>query len=388
VAVIVQLKSGSWRVQVRRKGQYASKTFLRKSDADDWAIQAARDIDNGKKPSRRVRNEGVRTFGHLIDLHLNDMREVGRPLRRSKDHVLRRLKEVIGDTPLTELSKAELIAFGRRRAKDGAGPATLAIDISFIGTVMTHAAAVHDVEVDPEQLRLARYALRRLGLVAKAKERDRRPTAEELRRILQYLDTAPRVEIPMGRIVRFAIATAMRSEEIHKIRWDDLDPHRKTALIRDRKDPRKKDGNDQFVPLVNFTGFDAWALLEEQREWTRPKERCFPYNHKSSEAAFRRCVQALKIEDLRFHDLRHDGTSRLFEAGLQIEQVALITGHKDWKQLKRYTNLRPEQLHALPNKPLVVEAPVKPGREWTSAPALPANVVLLHTRKVFDAPPS
>lgn len=381
MAVIVQLRSGNWRVQVRRKGQYASKTFLRKSDADDWAVQASRDIDNGKKPVRQIKRPGTLTFGDLIDLHLADLEDVGKPLRRSKDAVLRRLKDDIGATPVKALSKQELITFGRRRAKEGAGPATLAIDFSFIGTILTNASAVHDVEVDPEQLRLARYALRRLGLIAKAKERDRRPTADELARILHYLDTAPRVEIPMGRIVRFAIASAMRSEEIHKIRWDDLDEDRRTVLIRDRKDPRKKDGNDQFVPLVTFTGFDAWTLLQEQREWTRVKDRCFPYNHRSAETAFRRCVRALDIEDLHFHDLRHDGTSRLFEAGLAIEQVALITGHKDWKQLKRYTNLRPETLHALANRPLVVEVPSRPSRESTNAPDLPANVVLLRSHK-------
>jgi integrase len=236
-AVIVQLKSGSWRVQVRRKGQYASKTFLRKSDADDWAVQTARDIDNGKKPAKQVRRSRSQTFGHLIDLHLSDLEEVGRPLRRSKDAVLRRLKEDIGDRPIKEMTKQERIAFGRQRAKQGAGPATLAIDFSFIGAILTNAAAVHDIDVDPEQLRLARYALRRLGLIAKAKERDRRPAGDELKRILHYLDTAPRVEIPMGRVVRFAIATAMRSEEIHKIRWEDLDVNRKTILIRDRARP-------------------------------------------------------------------------------------------------------------------------------------------------------
>lgn len=46
-------------------------------------------------------------------------------------------------------------------------------------------------------------------------------------------------------------------------------------------------------------------------------------------------------------DLRHEGTSRLFEAGFAIEQVALVTGHKDWKMLRRYTHLKPESLHAI-----------------------------------------
>jgi hypothetical protein len=83
--------SGSYRVQVRRKGQYASKTFLRKSDADDWAVQAARDIDNGKKPAPRVRAATQDTFGNLIDMHLDDLADTGKPLRRSKAAVLRRL---------------------------------------------------------------------------------------------------------------------------------------------------------------------------------------------------------------------------------------------------------------------------------------------------------
>ena len=60
---------------------------------------------------------------------------------------------------------------------------------------------------------------------------------------------------------------------------------------------------------------------------------------------FRWACQALSIPDLHFHDLRHDGTSRLFEAGYQVQQVALVTGHKDWRHLRRYTNLRPEDLH-------------------------------------------
>ena len=72
--------------------------------------------------------------------------------------------------------------------------------------------------------------------------------------------------------------------------------------------------------------------------------RIFPYNGKSVGAAFRRACRELGIEDLRFHDLRHETASRLFEAGYQIPEVALVTGHRDWKMLRRYTNLRAEDL--------------------------------------------
>ena len=50
------------------------------------------------------------------------------------------------------------------------------------------------------------------------------------------------------------------------------------------------------------------------------------------------------ITDLHFHDLRHEAISRLFEKGLQIHEVARISGHRDWKQLKRYTQLTAKSL--------------------------------------------
>lgn len=137
----------------------------------------------------------------------------------------------------------------------------------------------------------------------------------------------------------------MRQEEICRLLWEDIDAENRTIVVRDRKDPRFKSGNHQRVPLLDKTGFDAWAILAEQKACTSRSSRVFPYNSKSVSAAFTTACHDLKIKDLRFHDLRHEATTRLFEAGFGIEQVALVTGHKDWKMLKRYTNLRPEQLH-------------------------------------------
>jgi integrase len=65
------------------------------------------------------------------------------------------------------------------------------------------------------------------------------------------------------------------------------------------------------------------TILLQQRILTRGQGRVFPHNHRSVSAAFTRACNKLKIEDLHFHDLRHEGTSRLFEAGLTIEKVAL-----------------------------------------------------------------
>ncbi len=344
LATIRRLPSGNWRVQVRRKGRYVSETFRRHKDAEEWALDAERRIDRDETPTSRARTDPT-TFGHLVELHLSDMKEVGKCPRRSKAFSLDALKTKLGKVRLKDLNRQRLIQFGKERTKEGAGPVTVGMDLSYIKTVIAHAAAVHGIRISPEPVDLARIALKRLGLVGRAKSRDRRPTPHELDRLVAYFDTKPRQIIPMGRIVRFAIATAMRQEEICRIRWRDVDQTTKTVVICDRKDPREKDGNDQRVPLLADTGFDAWALLQEQKAISACCERIFPYNSRSVGTAFRRVCRQLNIHDLHFHDLRHEGASRLFEAGFTIEQVALVTGHRDWKMLKRYTNLRPEDLH-------------------------------------------
>jgi integrase len=70
------------------------------------------------------------------------------------------------------------------------------------------------------------------------------------------------------------------------------------------------------------------------------KGRVFPYTTDAVSAAFTRACQLLNIEDLHFHDLRHDGISRLFEMGKTIPQAASVSGHKSWQSLQRYTHLR------------------------------------------------
>jgi integrase len=140
-------------------------------------------------------------------------------------------------------------------------------------------------------------------------------------------------------VVRFAVLTAMRRGEIVRLRWADVDATKRLVLVRDRKHPRRKAGNDEWIPLLG----DAWPLL--QRQPRGDGELIFPLHEQTLSKYFRWACQALAIPDLHFHDLRHDGTSRLFEAGYQVQQVALVTGHKSWNMLKRYTQLKPEDLH-------------------------------------------
>ncbi|MCB9960877.1 MAG: site-specific integrase [Hyphomonas sp.] len=338
-----KLPSGNWRAQVRRKGRYVSQSFRRRKDAEEWALKMERRVDRGESVSAR-RPDDINTIADLVDLHIADMLDMRKRLRRSKAYSLNKLRDDIGHLRFNQLDRERIIEFAKRRRDEGAGPVTIAMDVSYLKTIMLHASAVHGVQLDIDQVNLARVALSRLGMIGKGRERNRRPTQEELDLLIDYFEANDRQKSPMARIVKFAVATAMRQSEICSIEWSDVDERKHTVLVRDRKDPRNKDGNDQRVPLVDLTGYDAWQLLQEQRTNRKSKGRIFPYNSRSVGAAFRRACQELEIEDLHFHDLRHEGTSRLFEAGLQIEQVALVTGHKDWKMLKRYTHLSADMI--------------------------------------------
>ncbi len=345
MATFTKLKSGSWRAQVRRKGKYVNETFLRRKDAEEWALEVERRIDRGETAMAQ-RSRDTKTIGDLVQLHRDDLQEVGKPIGRSKSASLTLLEHRLGRFRISELDRERVIQFGKARTREGAGPVTLGIDLGYIKTILSHAAAVHGVVLSTEPIALARIALARLGLVGKGNERDRRPTQDELDRLVAAFDANRFQQIPVGRIIRFAVATAMRQDEICRVEWLDFDPAARMLLIRDRKDPRKKSGNNQRIPLLDVTGYDACAIIEEQRSYAGNQSgRIFPYNGRSIGAAFRRQCRDLKIEDLHFHDLRREAASRHFEAGFSIEQVSLVTGHKDWKMLRRYTHLKPEALH-------------------------------------------
>ncbi len=338
---INKLPSGQWRVQIRREGHALTKTFRLKSEADAWAREQEVRLDKGETPMGRM-PASRETVADLIELHFADLAEVGRAFGRSKEATLLRLKDTIGHTNVQHVTRDMLVQFAKRRAKEGAGPVTIAIDLSFIGTVLEHAAAVHGVVVPIDQLRLARIALHRLGLISKSAERDRRPTEDELARIIATADGNPRQIIPLARIIKLAVATAMRQDEICRVTFEDFNAEQSTLMIRQRKHPRQKQSNDQVIPLVSDAGFDAAALIvEQQRRTGRTSGFIFPYDGRSVGAAFRRICRDLAIHDLHFHDLRHEGISRLFEADWDIPQVAAVSGHRDWKMLQRYTHLRP-----------------------------------------------
>ena len=163
----------------------------------------------------------------------------------------------------------------------------------------------------------------------------------ELEEVIAQIEKK-QTEIPMRDVLHFCLASCMRISEVCRLEWRDLNETDKTILIRDRKHPTDKLGNDQVVPLLDAAGFDAFAILKRQR---RRDARIFPHNPRTVSAYTTRACTALKLKDISLHDLRHEGISRLFAAGYQIHQVSLVSGHRDWGMLKRYTHIRAADLH-------------------------------------------
>ena len=328
---------GKWRALIRRKGHKPiSKWFDTKAKANEWARGIEAQIDAGTMPKLASRD----TVTDLITEYRR-LRSLQRPiLDTSNEHyVLKQLASNLGELAAAALTVDDLVGWAQRRRDEGAGPYTVNCDLSKLGTVFRYAGSgLADVIGE------ARPKLSYLGLIGGGGMRERRPTLDELQRITAWL-AAERGQL-FADVVEFAVHTAMRRGEIARIVWTDVDAEKRMVLVRDRKDPRKKAGNDQWVPLLP----DAWALLQRQPR-VDGEARIFPRDAQTMSKYFRDACVALGIPDLHIHDLRHEGTSRLFEAGFPIQEVALVTGHKDWRHLRRYTNLKPESVHARGARP-------------------------------------
>jgi integrase len=124
----------------------------------------------------------------------------------------------------------------------------------------------------------------------------------------------------------------MRRGEMINLIWKNINFEKRTAYL-----PETKNGTSRTVPL-------SMRAIELLNKLEKTGEQLFPVNGDSLGKAFRRVTDRAGIEDLRFHDLRHEATSRLFEKGLQLMEVSAITGHKDLAMLKRYTHLDAEKL--------------------------------------------
>jgi len=135
-------------------------------------------------------------------------------------------------------------------------------------------------------------------------------------------------------LIKFALQTAMRREEISKLKWDNIDFNRKTAFLEETKN-----GESRIVPLSP----EALEILKNIPR--NISGLIFDLPVKSISGAMYRACKNANIDNFSFHDLRHEATSRLFEnTDLDVMEIKMITGHKSLQMLARYTHLKAHKL--------------------------------------------
>ncbi|WP_338615566.1 site-specific integrase [Pigmentiphaga sp. CHJ604] len=316
-------------IRLMREGKTytESKTFDRRQAAAAWLAKREKELaDPGTFEAARVEDPP------LADVIRQYVKEDKKGVGRTKAQVLATIAASdLATMPCSAIKSPDYVQFAKSL---NVAPQTVGNYMSHLASVVRIARPAWGYPLVEKEFDDALVVANRLGLVSRSQQRDRRPTIAEMDRIMAYyteMEERERAEIPMREVIVFALFSTRRQEEITLITVEDYDGDR--VLVRDMKHPGQKKGNDTWCDLPE----PARRIIEKVKP---AKGRIFPYNHKSIGASFTRACAFLGIEDLHFHDLRHEGTSRLFEMGLNIPHAAAVTGHRSWASLKRYTHLR------------------------------------------------
>lgn len=321
MATIRKRGEGQYHVQIRKRGYPTqTKTFSKEADARRWATIIESEMERGVFVSR---SEAEST---LVKDVLQRYAEEVLPTKRgemSDRSRIKLLKEVFGEYRLASLTSSQIAQFRDQRLKIVSSQSVIH-EINLLNRVLKAATLDWGIAL-PGGLPTAQ-----VRKPLKPRGRDRRVTAEEIAKILEATGSAE-----LKTIVTVAVETGMRRNELASLRWEDVDLKKQTAHL-----PKTKTDVPRTIPLSK-TAIAAFKSLGVTSEG-----RVFSLQGESMSQAFERACEPHRanIQGIRFHDLRHEATSRLFEKGLNVMEVAAITGHKTLDMLKRYTHLRAEDL--------------------------------------------
>lgn len=332
------LKDGSTsytaQVRIKRGGQIVfskAETFSRRTAAVTWMKNKEAELRQPGALERALQADP--TLADVIDTYLKDTRKA---FGKTKRQVLNTIKQSdLGRMRCTQIDSTVLIDFAKSL---GVQPQTVGNYMSHLSSIFLVARPAWGYPLDQQAMADAKTVAQRLGLISRSNERTRRPTLQELDKLMEHFGRvqAKRSDsMPMQRIMAFAIFSTRRQEEITRLAAADLDEKHSEIIVRDMKHPGEKVGND----VVTHLPPQALAIMKRQME-LHPGDRIFPHNGDTISTAFTRACKILGIEDLHFHDLRHEGVSWLFEMGWSIPRVSTVSGHRSWKSLQRYTQIR------------------------------------------------
>lgn len=316
----IRKRGDRWQVQVRRTGQApVSKSFVQKSDAQAWARKMESAADRGELGAPHTGTITTRTI-------LERYRDEVTPRKKGADVERYRIKTLLSapfaDVELKALSPSLLRTYRDARLREVSGP-SVRRELSLL-------SRAYDVARKEWAWPVAN-PLRDIVKPADSKPRERRLEPGEWDRLLTACEQCRNPWIAPA--VRLALETAMRRGELLRARWEHVDSARCTLLI-----PEAKNGHARTIPLSPA----ALALLE--RLPRHLSGRIVPLSPEALRHAWDRALRRAGIEGLHFHDLRHEAVSRFFEKGLSVPEAALISGHRDYRMLFRYTHLRPEDV--------------------------------------------
>ncbi len=316
----IRKRGSRWHAQIRRNGYPPqSKTFSSKSAAQSWARQLESEMDRGSFSDRTSAEQTT-----LLDALLRYKAEV-LPTKRSQIQISSMIKLIshgIGHYSLANLN-SQVIAEYRDQRLLSVGSQTVKHEIGVISRTINVAMKEWGITL-PMGNPVQYVSMPRIPA-----GRERRLVEDEEERLRTTLSHSPLI----CNIISFALETAMRRGEIASMRWQQV--NLKTRMVHL---PVTKTNTPRYVPLSTH----AHTILN--RLPRRIDNLVWGVRSDSITQAFMRACKRANIENLRFHDLRHEATSRLFERGLSMMEVASITGHKDLRMLRRYTHLRTQDL--------------------------------------------
>ncbi len=301
------------------------KSFDTKQEAEKWARDLEAQVDRfGAAPDTKVLEST--TLGELL---LRYQREVS-PTKRGSAQEIQRIdvlrRHELAYRTMIGLSQQDIASFRDERLRSVA-PSTAVRELAILSHVIEVAIRDWGLPLSRNVVKLVRRPIIR-------NERSRRLTGDEEQRLLDGCDAG---QIPfLKTLVILAIETGMRRGEILGLKWSDISHNRRVLTLL-----LTKNGSGREVPLSQR----AFNALTTWRDAANPNEqRVFPMAPGTLEQAWRRLLARSNVKALRFHDLRHEGVSRLFERGLNMIEVSCISGHKELRMLKRYTHLSADDL--------------------------------------------
>lgn len=317
----VRQRGDKWQCRVQRhEYKEVSKSFATKEDALRWARGIERQMDLGQyAPSEPVDTTLLSELLARYEIEVTPTKK-GAAQERYRLAVLKADK--IAGQPAKDLSAADIAGFRDRRIKVVKQITTLH-DLCTLSAVFEHARLEWCMQiVNPVR------AIRKPSM---GKGRDRRLGDGEYEKLLAELRKGRSAWV--APLFEFSVETACRRGEGLALQWSDVDLAKRLAVFRDTKT-----GDDRVIPLSTR----AVRVLEALPR--NIKGKVFPIPATTVRTAFEHACQRARIENLRWHDLRHEGVSRLHELGLSTIEVASISGHKTLACLARYSHMKAERL--------------------------------------------